>query len=176
MATSPLLLLSIAALLLSACSSGSSGGSSEKSGSSSVSAVKVSGTSHGWVFHDGQTVTVSMGPNKLFAPLSHVNIVQCSDPGGKHANLPTSFIDCDENTIQGDTVVVHAGGSFSESAYTVYKLPSPTLGETMHGKPACDKANPCVLLVSEFQTNLSKPKAFSHPFVVLSAGSSQVGS
>jgi hypothetical protein len=135
--------------------------------------VKVSGTSQGWVFHDGQTITVSMGPNKLFAPLSHVNIVECSDPGGTAANLPTKFLDCDENTIQADTVLVRAGGAFSESAYTVYKLPSVTLGESKDGIPNCDQTHPCVLLISEFQTDLTKPKAFSHPFTILPASGSQ---
>src|ERR1700676_2361761 len=114
----PGILLVGAAVVLGAC-----GGASSASSSRSPSAVVVSGTSQGWVFHDGQTVTVSMGPNRLFKPLSHVNIVECSDPGGKAANLPTKFLSCDENTIQGNTILVRAGGALSEPGYAVFKLP-----------------------------------------------------
>ena len=160
------ILFALLPVVLAAC-----GGSSSSSGADAPSpspVVQVSGMAHGWVFHDGQTVTVSMGPNRLFKPLSHVNIIQCSDPGGKAQNLPTKFLQCDENTIQADTVVVHSGGSFSEPGYTVFKLPSTNaLGESKDGVPVCNQANPCVLLVSEYQTDLSKPKAFSHPFTVL---------
>jgi hypothetical protein len=117
------------------------------------------------VFHDGQTVTVSMGPNKLFVPHSHVNILECAAPGGK--NLPTKFANCDENTIQSDTVLVGPGGTFSETAYVMYRLPSPTLGEQPTWQPVCDRNHPCVLLISEYQLDFTKPKAFSHPFVVL---------
>jgi hypothetical protein len=160
-----------AAVALAAC-----GGASSASSPPPSSAVLVSGTSQGWVFHDGQTVNVSMGPNRLFKPLSHVNIVECSDPGGKAANQPTKFLDCDENTIQGNTILVHAGGAFSEPGYAVFKLPNTTIGDTRDGVPVCNSTNPCVLLVSEYQTDLSKPKAFSRPFIVLPADGSQSGS
>jgi hypothetical protein len=165
------ILVVAAAVALAAC-----GGASSASSSQSTSAVMLSGTSQGWVFHDGQTVTVSMGPNRLFKPLSHVNIVECSDPGGKTANLPTKFLYCDENTIQGNTILVQAGGAFSEPGYAVFKLPNTTIGDTRDGVPDCNSSNPCVLLVSEYQTDLSKPKAFSHPFTVLPADGSQSGS
>jgi hypothetical protein len=154
--------------MLAACGGGSS--------SDPSSPVSVSGTSNGWVFHDGQTVTVSMGPNTVFKPYSHVNIVQCADPGGSQANLPTQFIQCDENTIQGDTVVVEPGGSFKEKAYPVYALPSHTLGEFKDGIPVCNQTHQCVLLVSEYQTDLSKPHVFSHAFTVVPSSGSGGGS
>jgi hypothetical protein len=163
--------LALLPIVLAAC-----GGSSPSNAAapSSSAVVQVTGTGKGWVFHDGQTVTVSMGSNGLFKPLSHVNIIQCSDPGAKAENLPKKFLQCDENTIQADTVVVHSGGSFSEPGYTVFKLPSTTtLGESKDGAPVCNQAIPCVLLVSEYQTDLSKPKAFSHPFTVLPPSGSQ---
>jgi hypothetical protein len=113
-----------------------------------------------------------MGPNQKFHQFSRVNIVECSDPGGKVSNLPTQFISCDENTVEGNTVLVGAHGSFSERGYTMFKLPSSALSESPDGQPVCNRTNPCVLLVSEYQTDLTKPKAFSHPFIVLpSAGS-----
>ena len=154
-------------VILAACGGG---GSATSSGSDSP--VQVSGTANGWVFHDGQTVTVSMGPNKLFKQYSHVNIVMCTDPGGTRSNLPTQFIYCDEDTIQGNTIVVHAGGAFSEPGYQIFKLPSSTLGESKDILPKCDATHECVLLVSEYQTDLTKPKAFSHPFTVVPSGGS----
>jgi hypothetical protein len=166
-------LMLMSGIALTACGGASS--ASSTGGGAQTPVVKVSGASNGWVFHDGQTVTVSMGPNRLFAPLSHVNIVQCSDSGGKVANLPNKFLDCDENTIQGDTVVVHSGGAFSESAFVVYALPSVALGESKDGQPVCSQTNQCVLLISEYQTDLTKPKAFSHPFTVLPSSGSQSG-
>ena len=159
--------LAAAVLALAAC-----GGSSS---SEPPSAVAVSGTSSGWVFHDGQTVSVSMGANHVFKPYSHVNIIQCADPGGTKANLPTKFIQCDENTIQGDTVVVEPGGSFTEKAFTVFALPSRTLGESNSGVPVCNQTHQCVLLVSEYQTDLSKPHVFSHAFTVVPAAGSGGG-
>jgi len=158
MATAPALVLVVAALVLAACGGGSP--------SDPASAVSVGGTSNGWVFHDGQTVTVSMGANNKFKPYSHVNIVQCADPGGIKANLPTKFIQCDENTIQADTVVVEPGGSFKEKAFTFFALPSRSLGESKGGIPICNQTHQCVLLVSEYQTDLSKPHVFSHAFTV----------
>lgn len=168
--TRPVLALVLAAtsVVLAAC-----GGGGSATGSASDSAVRVSGTANGWVFHDGQTVTVSMGPNKLFKQYSHVNIVMCTDPGGKKSNLPTQFIYCDEDTIQGNTIAVDAGGTFSEPGYKIYKLPSSTLGESKDILPKCDATHECVLLVSEYQTDLTKPKAFSHPFTVVPSSGSQ---
>ena len=156
-------------LALAACGGGVDAGSSTLT-------VHVSDTANGWTFHDGQVVTVSMGPNNRFAPLSHVNIIQCSDPGGTAANLPTQFIDCDENTIQGDTVLVHANGSFSEPHYQLFVLPNNALGESKSNLPKCDQTHQCVLLVSEYQTDLTKPKVFSHPFTMLPANGTQGGS
>ncbi len=89
------------------------------------------------------------------------------------ANLPTKFLECDENTIQADTVVVSADGSFKEKSYTIYTLPNASaLGEQKDGIPVCNATHQCVLLISEFQTDLSKPKVFSHSFTVESRGTS----
>jgi hypothetical protein len=167
-ATVPAVALVIVALAMAACGGGST--------SDPPSAVSVSGTSDGWVFHDGQTVTVSKGANHTFKPYSHVNIIQCADPDGTKANLPTKFIQCDENTIQSDTVVVEADGSFKEKAFTVFALPSRTLGESKDGIPICSQTHQCVLLVSEYQTDLSKPHVFSHAFTIQPASSSGGGS
>ncbi len=136
---------------------------------SSASQLSINGGS-GSSFDDGQTVTVSMGANSKFTPNLRINIIMCSDPGGSTANLPTTYIDCDGNTIQGNTVLVNRDGSFSESGYTIYRLPSRALGETRTGVPVCNQHNPCVLMASQNQTDLNKPKVFSAPFTVSGTG------
>jgi hypothetical protein len=135
-------------------------------GSATSPGVVVSGTNHGWVFHDGQTVSVSMGPNKRFVPGSRVNILECSDQVGTKKKLPTRFVQCDENTIQGDTVIVNKGGSFKETAYQLFSLPNSTFGEQSDWQPVCNRTHACVLMISEYQTDFTKPKVFSHSFIV----------
>ena len=151
----PVALCLVIGLLLAACSSSPS----------ASSALVVSDISNG-SFHDGQTITISMGPNKLFTPNLRLNILQCADPGGKTSNLPTSAAQCDENTVEANTILPAANGSFTETGYTIYRLPSPTLGEGRTWRPICDTTNECVLYVGENQEDFTKPKIFSQPFVV----------
>jgi len=123
--------------------------------------------------HDGESVSVSVGVNGFFTPDAHVNILECADPGGSQANLPKSISSCDGNTIQGNTVLVAANGSFSDSHYTLYALPSSALGEQANDKPVCNQSNPCVLYVGQNQNDFTAPKVFSAPFSIQgsSAGS-----
>jgi hypothetical protein len=116
--------------------------------------------------HNGQSVSVAVGPNGFFTPNAHVNILECADPGGKVANLPKDASTCDGNTIQGPTVLVGTDGSFSTSGYSVYALPSTTLDEQPDGQPVCNATNPCVLFVGQDQNNFTAPKVFSAPFTV----------
>jgi hypothetical protein len=117
-------------------------------------------------FTDQQTVRVSVGPNSVFTPNSRVVILECADPGGTVANLPTAFSSCDENTIQPDTTVVHSDGSFVEPSYTLYALPSKVLGEQANWQPVCNTSHPCVLFVGEDQNDFSKAKTFSAAFTM----------
>jgi hypothetical protein len=123
--------------------------------------------------HDGESVSVSVGANGFFTPNAHVNILECSDPGGSQANLPKSDSSCDGNTIQGNTVLIAANGSFSDPSYTLYALPSSALGEQANAQPVCNQSNPCVLYVGENQNDFTAPKVFSAPFSIQgsSAGS-----
>lgn len=120
----------------------------------------------GGPLHNGQAINVSVGPNSLFTPHSRVNILECADPGGSVAKLPTDDSTCDGNTIQGDTILVGTDGSFSEAGYTVFQLPSAELGEQAEGQPVCNTTNPCVLYVGQDQNDFSAPKLFSAPFSV----------
>jgi len=117
-------------------------------------------------YRDGNTVSVTVGPNTTFTPHTRIVILECADPGGTPAALPTSYTGCDGNTIQGDTVLVQADGSFVEHAYTMYALPSLALGEKPAYLPACSATQACVLFVGQDQNDFSQPKVFSRPFTV----------
>ncbi len=119
--------------------------------------------------HDGESVSVSIGPNSVFTPNSRVNILECADPGGSVANLPKSDSTCDGNTIQGNTMLVAANGSASDQNYTIYLLPSPALGEQSNNQPVCNQSNPCVLYVGQNQNDFTAPKVFSTPFTIAPA-------
>jgi hypothetical protein len=119
--------------------------------------------------HDGESVSVSIGPNSVFTPNSRVNILECADPGGSVANLPKSDSTCDGNTIQGNTILVAANGSASDSDYTIYLLPSPALGEQSNDQPVCNQTNPCVLYVGQNQNDFTAPKVFSTAFSIAPA-------
>jgi hypothetical protein len=73
--------------------------------------------------------------------------------------------------VQGNSIIPGSSGGFSESAYTVYKLPSAPLGEGPSWVPVCNEQNPCVLYVGLDQEDFTKPKIFSHPFTVTGGGS-----
>jgi hypothetical protein len=151
------LVLVVGALLFAA------DGSASAAGSASVSITP--GPAKG-AFTDQQNVRVSVGPNSVFTPNSRVVILECADPDGTVANLPTGFNSCDENTIEPDTTVVHADGSFVEPSYMLYALPSKVLGEQANWQPVCNTTHPCVLFVGEDQNDFSKAKTFSAAFTM----------
>ena len=117
-------------------------------------------------FSNGQTISVTAGANGYFTPHAGVNILECADPGGSPANLPTDISACDGNTIQGTTVLVANDGSFSEISYQVYSLPNSVLGEQTNDKPICNQTNYCVLYVGQNQNDFTAPKTFSAPFLI----------
>ncbi len=121
----------------------------------------------GGSYRSGQTVTVSVGPNSFFTPLLKVNILECADPGGKTANLPTSISSCDGNSIQGGTILINHDGSFSANDYQVFSLPNATLGEQSNKLPVCNATEMCVLYVGQNQEDFTQPKLFSAPFTVV---------
>jgi hypothetical protein len=133
-----------------------------------VTVTPTSGAPASGSFQDGEIVTVTVTDNSVFTPGSKVNILECADPQGTSANLPKSISTCDGDTIQGDTVLVKPGGAASETDYTVYQLPSATLGERPDGQPVCNATNQCVLYVGQNQNDFTQPKVFSSPFTVTS--------
>ena len=124
----------------------------------------------GGKFANNQVVRASVGANSLFVPHSRVVIIECADPGGDAAHLPTSLATCDENTVQADTTVVQSDGSFVEPNYTLYSLPSAIFGENAKNEPVCSVSSECVLFVGEDQNDFTKPKVFSSPFLMVGGG------
>lgn len=117
-------------------------------------------------YSSGQAIGVQVPANSVLQPGVKVNILECSDPGGNAAGLPTSIADCDGNTIEGSTVPVQSDGSVSLSSYPVYALPDGNIGDTPTQTPVCNTSNPCVLYIGENQNDFTQPHVFSQPFTV----------
>src|ERR1700683_3145129 len=75
-------------------------------------------------YHNGQRISLSVGPNKYFTKYLRIIIVECADPGGHAASPPKSDLSCDGNTVQSDSVLVNQDGSFSEPDYQLFSLPN----------------------------------------------------
>ncbi len=134
--------------------------------SASTPSVLLTPQPKGGQYENNQTIQVSLGPNSMFPPNSRIVILECADPGGDAAHLPVSLGTCDENTVQADTVLVGADGSFSEKSYPIFSLPNSTFGEQANWQPVCDATSQCVLFVGENQNDFTQPKLFSAPFAV----------
>jgi hypothetical protein len=118
-------------------------------------------------FHSGQTISISVGPNHVFTPYSHINVLECADPGGTTNNLPTSDMACDGNTIQGPTVLINTNGSFTLQGYELFSLPnSQQLGEGLENQPICNQTHYCVLYIGQNQNKFTAPKLFSRAFLI----------
>ncbi len=118
-------------------------------------------------YHNGQRISVSVGPNSYFKPYARINIIECANPGGKASKLPISVTACDGNTIQGNTILVQRDGSFSEHGYQLFMLPNATqLGESTDSRPACSQKKVCVLYIGQNQEKFTAPKVFSPPFTI----------
>jgi hypothetical protein len=112
--------------------------------------------------HNQQTITVTGSgfPDHVKDPTG-MQILECSDPGGTTANLPSSNLFCDGSTINPSQINTDSHGSFI-AKYTVY-----TLNSTHTSNISCDKTHFCVLWVGvDYNQNFFGPHAFSTPFEV----------
>ncbi|HEY5026669.1 MAG TPA: hypothetical protein VII76_16960 [Acidimicrobiales bacterium] len=112
--------------------------------------------------HDQQTITVTGTgfPDHVKDPTG-MQILECSDPGGTTANLPSTNLFCDGSTINPSQINTTAQGSFT-AKYTVY-----TLNSTHSSNITCDKTHYCVLWVGvDYNQDFYGPHAFSTPFEV----------
>ena len=122
--------------------------------------------SPGGPFTDGQTIAVSGTGFPMHSALpSGLEIIECSDPGGLVANLPTdASTGCDGTTVNGSQINTDATGAFSTS-YSI-----SALSATGNSNINCDATDYCVLWVGQDFNNsfLSGPHAFSAPFFISS--------
>jgi hypothetical protein len=121
-------------------------------------------------YKTGETLSISVGSNSLFAPSARIEILECAAPKGV---LPVDDTTCDGNTTQGNSVLVNSDGSFSDTAYTVYALPDRAIGDPPDSHPVCSATDECVLFIGEDQNDFTKPKIFS-PTFTFAAGSTTV--
>ncbi len=163
--------------LLAAACSGHAGASTLASGPVTLTAKTPANAATPW--GSGQVIDISVAPNSTLSlsNLEHeggftgepaMKAVECDDPGGTKAALPSvPAYHCDGSTILS-TAYINADGSFLLKSDTVYALPdSVTLGESSSGKPTCGtQANQCVLYIGPNQHDFSKPHLFSAPFLV----------
>ncbi len=122
----------------------------------------------GSTYADQTVVKIVVPANTDFTPGQTIEILECADPGATAANLPTDDTTCDGLTVNGDTLYVRGDGDFTESAYTLFQLPSSALKEPSNSQPVCNLTNACVLFIGQDYTNFSLPHVFSQPFYMAS--------
>ena len=121
---------------------------------------------------NGQVITVSGTgfPDHATLPTG-VQIIECADPGGTTANLPTSALLCDGTTQNPLQINTDASGNFS-TKYQVYAL-----NGTHTSNIWCDTTHYCVLWAGvDYNGAFYGTHAFSTPFRVGASGSSGSGS
>jgi len=112
--------------------------------------------------HSSQVIIVTgsgfPGPRKI---PTGIQIIECSDPGGKTANLPTNSLMCDGTTQNPGQINTDLQGNFS-THYSVYALNSARSSNIN-----CDKTHYCVLWVGvDYNQSFLGMHAFSAPFEV----------
>ncbi len=130
---------------------------------------------------DHQSVTVSVEANSTLNRSSleaagfpsgavAMKILECADPGGQTANLPTKPTECDPSTVDVGASL-QEDGSVLDSGYTIYALPDPTELGVSNGT-LCDMDHQCVLGIFSNQLDFTKPHLFSAPFQVAATSTS----
>ena len=165
------------ALPLTLASAGSASADTISNGTVSLS---TSGTVAPGPYSSGQTISVSVGANSTMDNASLVSAgypfgavaikaLECADPNGDPASLPTKPSEC-----QPDTVVsipgANSDGSLFITTFRVFALPDTILlGEPANGTPVCGTLpNACVVGLFSSETDFTKPHIFSAPFLVSS--------
>jgi hypothetical protein len=120
-------------------------------------------------FKDNQTISVSGSgfPTQAQDPAG-LQIIECTDPGGSPANLPTDATEgCEGISVNPSQVNTNGAGKFSTS-YLILALGAATSSIN------CDASHFCVLWVGTDYNNAftSGPHAFTAPFEVVGTASS----
>jgi hypothetical protein len=129
-------------------------------------------------------INVVVGPNsKLARPAVEaagypsgavpVKFLECADPGGTTANLPTKSTQCEPETVIS-SANLRADGSIVMRNYLILALPDPALGSS--SGTTCDMQHACVIGIFTNYNDFTKPHLFSSAFDVAPATSSSNGS
>ena len=127
-------------------------------------------------YSGGQTVDLQVAANPTMDNASLVaagfpsgavtiKFLECADPGGLVANLPTKPSECEPGTIHSISGA-NANGSMSltgTNGYQVLALPDPNLGSS-NGTTCGLAPHQCVIGIFTNQNDFSKPHLFSAPF------------
>ena len=129
-------------------------------------------------YHSGQTIDITVGANSTLTAVNRakagfpsgavaIKVVECADPGGDPAKLPTKPSGCDYNTVDS-MPGANDDGSLSIMGYTVYALPDNIVfGEPANQTPICGSGdNQCVLGIFTNLNDFTKPHIFSGAFNV----------
>jgi len=139
-------------------------GSASASSGPSVTVVNMAGSS---LADGGAAVVTGSGFPSHSADPSGLEVIECSDPGGSPANLPTDpSLGCDGSTVSANQINTSPSGSFS----TTYAVSS--LSASGNSDINCDATDYCVLWVGEDYNNQFSDgvtEAFSAPFLVVPA-------
>ena len=110
-------------------------------------------------YTDGQTITVT---GSGFPATTQISIIECSDPGGSSASLPTDNTTCDGTTENPLPITTNTSGSFTTS-YQMVKLTTAGGVSPIN----CDKTDFCVLWAGiDFVNSFTGTHAFSVPFEI----------
>jgi hypothetical protein len=134
-------------------------------------------------YSSGQHVTVTVGVNPTMNNAALVTagfpsgavtmkFLECADPGGTAANLPTKPSECEPGTIHS-IAGAHSDGSMTTS-FQVLFLPDPNLGVS-NGTDCGLAPHQCVVGIFSNQNDFSKPHLFSAPFVTSQGDGSDSG-
>jgi hypothetical protein len=159
----------VSGLVLAAFALLSSWGSPGALAATTTPVLTISPSSGSHPYENGESVGISVGPNSRFTPYSKIEVLECAAPKGV---LPVDDSTCDGNTAQAGSILAAANGSFRDSTYTLYRLPSSALGEQNNHLPVCGTSEECVLYIGQNQNDFTQPKMFSPPFTIAATRSS----
>jgi len=127
----------------------------------------------GTPFSSGQTISVQVPANTALNASATVAVVECGAPGGVPPTQPSA---CDTSTIQGDTIIPAADGSFTYDNYQLFALPDAlSLGENATHTPVCDLTHECVLYIGNNFNDFTLPHFWSQGYFVSPNGNDSGG-
>jgi len=165
------ILLALLALCASPLVALQAAGADQPSGAQFTAAVPISPdptsgqtVNPGTPFSSGQTISIQVPSNTALNANATVAVVECAAPGGVPPMQPSA---CDTSTIQGDTIIPAADGSFTYNNFQIFALPDVvSLGENASHTPVCDLTHECVLFIGNNFDDFTQPHFWSQGYFV----------